>query len=203
MLETLDPSLNNKHWYLIQCKTGRESYAAVYLRSVLNLSVYLPERQVRSRQKIRQVPLFPSYIFLSVDLQIVPLSQINVCPGVLRLVVFGGTPSPIPQYVIDSIKEQLAYFNGLAIYPSHGLRPGDLVHVRHGPLQNLEMVFLGPTTTSERVHVLLELLGRLKEAQVDVTMLEKIPGPTPFQQEIYLTRERYMQERTRAVKRST
>ena len=42
------------------------------------------------------------------------------------------------------------------------------------------MVFVGPTTPSKRVRVLLYLLGRLKEVQVDVDALEKIPGVQTF-----------------------
>jgi hypothetical protein len=37
----------------------------------------------------------------------------------------------------------------------------------------LEAVFLGPMRASERVRVLIEFLGQLREAELDVSALEK------------------------------
>lgn len=200
MLDILDTVPDEESWYLIHCKPRRESYAADYLRSVLQLSVFLPESSVRSQREIRRVPFFPGYIFLHVNLHEVALSQINTCPGVRRLVEFGGSPNPVPQYIIEAIQGQLAYLNGLIPQPSHGLRPGDHVRVKQGPLQDLNMIFIGPTTPSKRVHVLLEMLGRLKETQVDVALLEKISelpsSPPPLRPK----GERYTRGKGRRIK---
>lgn len=188
-----------EYWYLVQCKPRHESYAAEYMRGILHLSVYLPERQIRSRSEVRRTPLFPGYLFLSVNLHRVPLSQINTSPGVLRLVMFGNSLDPIPQYVIDAIESQLAYLNGVAPSPPHGLRYGDRVRMKYGPLQDLDMMFVGTTTPGTRVRVLLELLGRLKETQVDVAMLEKVSSSSPLRQETRSKGERRTRGRGRTI----
>jgi hypothetical protein len=129
------------------------------------------------------------------DLQKVPLSQINASPGVLRLVTFGEDPQPIPHKVIEEIAERSKLMDTLKHEP---FRPGDLVRVKHGgPLQDLEMIFMGPTTGSHRVSVLLNFLGRLKQVHLDEETLEKVSSRS-FDDgsiiESYSRRERYIHE---------
>lgn len=200
-LEILDFSSNEERWYLVHCKPRKEFYAADSLKNVLGLTVFLPETPIRSRGEVRHIPFFPGYLFVYTDLYKVSLSQINNCPGVLRLVEFGGDPHPVPQCVIETISEQLDKLNAIA--PCHGLNPGDTVRVKHGPLQDLKMVFVGPTTPSKRVYVLLELLGRIKEAQVEVEMLEKISAPVSSIQRAQQVRKRYTRGKGRKIKYST
>ncbi len=165
-------------WYLVHCQPRKEAYAAKSLRHLLELHVFLPESQIRWRGEVRRTPFFPGYLFTLVNQQAVPASAINACPGVLRLVEFGGYLQSIPHSVIEAIQQQLEQLNRGDLFPYHHFNPGDAVRMKCGPLQDLNMVFVGPTTPSKRVQVLLEFLGRLKEVQVDVEMLEKAPGTT-------------------------
>src|SRR5437660_5984607 len=153
----------NELWYLIHSQSRKESYAANALRHLLQLPVFLPENQIRGSHGGRKlVPFFPGYVFIYVDLQKIPKSRINTCPGVLRMVEFGDSPQSVPQYVIDTISQQLSRVNGLPPSRTHTFHLGEIVQVKYGPLQDLEMIFVGQTTPNGRVHVLLELLGRLK-----------------------------------------
>ena len=173
-----ETAYTNNSWYLVHCQPRKEAYAAKSLRHLLNLHVFLPESQVRWRGEVRRMPFFPGYLFTLVDSQMVPASAINACPGVLRLVEFGGYLQSIPQSVIETIKQQLEQLNRGDFFPYHDFNPGDAVRIKCGPLQDLNMVFVGPATPSRRVQVLLEFLGRRKEVQVDVETLEKAPGNT-------------------------
>jgi transcription antitermination factor NusG len=130
-------------------------------------------------------------------------SCINTCPGVLRLVEFGGGPQSVSQHVIDTISQQLDRLNGLPVQPAHLFNPGDIVQVRHGPLKDLEMIFIRPVTPSGRVHVLLELLGRLKEVQVDMDILEKAPASSLVSHELNAQREQYIQAQSQNIHRSS
>lgn len=160
-------------WYLIHCQPRKERYAAHALKSLLDLAIFLPEYKTRSRGETRTTPFFPGYIFVQADLQQVPISRINATPGVIRLVAFGDDPQPVPIEVISMIDERLSRVDQAA----QPLQPGDIVHIKQkGPLQDLEMVFVGPVTSSRRVAVLLNLLGRLKEIYVDIELLEKVSG---------------------------
>ncbi len=197
-----EPVRENNLWYLIHCQARKETYAANSLRHLLKLLVFLPESRIRSRGVVKCSPFFPGYIFINADLQNVPKSLINTCPGVLRLVEFGGDPQAVPQHVIDTISQQLNRLNGQPSQLSHAFSPGDIVQVKAGPLQDLEMIFVGSMTPGGRVQVLLELLGRLKEVQVDVDMLEKASATSLASHELNAQREWYIRGRERKVQYS-
>lgn len=165
----------NGSWYLIHCQPKKETYAARSLRQLLNLDIFFPESRIRLRGEIRPMPFFPGYLFALADLRRVPASSINTCPGVLRLVEFGGYPQALPPSIIEAIARQLDQFNQGIWSPSQHFMPGESVRVKGGPLQNLKMVFVGSTSPSTRVRVLLEFLGRFKEVQVEAETLEKVP----------------------------
>jgi transcriptional antiterminator RfaH len=169
-----DLSSKTEAWYLVHCQSQREFYAASVLRTCLGLHVFLPAYDKRQRGKLQRVPFFPGYIFIRMNMYETSPSQINTSPGVVRLVDFGGGPSPVPSQVIESIASRLVDFD--AHRSKTGFQPGEAVRVKQkGPLQNLEMVFVGPMTPARRVCVLLNFLGQLKEVTVDVDLLEKAP----------------------------
>lgn len=159
-------------WYLIHCQSKKEPFAAMFLQEVYGLQTYLPLYTVSIRGKKRSMPLFSNYLFLSTNLNRVALSQINSCPGVRNLVEFGGEPAITPNYVIDEIKKRLERADELYRQP---FKPGDHVRMKYaGPLQDLEMIFVGGTGAEKRVRVLLNILGRLKEVYAPGDVLEKI-----------------------------
>jgi transcriptional antiterminator RfaH len=171
------------------------------IKSLLGLFAYIPEYKQESHGTIKHFPLFPGYIFVQADLQKVPLSQINATPGVLGLVASGGDPQPVPNDVIEGIVERLKYMDTLKREP---FCPGDVVRVKHGgPLQELEMIFIGPMTPSRRVCVLLSFLGRLKQVHVDAETLEKVPSHTAHEERVFranYVKNRYTRGRGRKIK---
>jgi len=201
MWSDTETTCENIPWYLVHCQPRKETYAANSLRHLLNLSVFLPENRVRLRGITRYSPFFPGYIFVHANLQETSKSRINACPGVLRLVEFGGDPQSVSQQVIDTISRQLDRLNELPIQSAHLFDPGDIVQVRHGPLKNLEMIFIRPVTPSGRVQVLLELLGRLKEVQVDMDILEKASASSLVSHELNAQREQYAQTKSQNIQR--
>lgn len=163
----------NKFWYLVHCQAKKEMYAANSLKHILQLGVFLPEIQSRSHGTIKCSPLFPGYIFINADLQKVPKSRINTCPGVLRLVEFDDEPQSVPQSIIDTITLRLNECDWFHMHSGHKFSYGDAVRMKCGPLRDLEMIFVSTSPTG-RVRVLLELLGRMKEVKVDIGLLEKV-----------------------------
>ena len=161
-------------WYAVHCQPYSERQAAAGLESYMYLPVYLPEISRRLRQKVRRVPLFPGYLFVRADLQVVRLSGINATPGVVRLVSFGGMPQPVPNAAIESIRALVDSLNARGEPPEHSFRPGEPVRFRGGPLQGLEAIFAGPMKPSERVRVLIEFLGQCRQAEVDPKLLEHV-----------------------------
>lgn len=161
-----------QQWYVVHCEPLKERWAATVLHERLGLAIYLPEIRRRFRGQVRYAPLFPRYLFVQVDLQQVAPSTINTTPGVVRLVSFDNMPVPIPASVIDALRERVDSLNSAGGLPQHNFRPGDTVRFTSGSLRGLEAVFVGPMRPSERVRVLIEFLGSLREAEVAVDLLE-------------------------------
>ncbi len=152
---------------------------------------------------MRAIPFFPGYLFVRADLQQLPVSHINACPGVIRTVQFGDDPLPVPDYIIEAISQQLEMLNAKACSNSyHNFHAGDTVRMKYGPLQDLEMIFLGPTTNATRVAVLLQLLGRLKEVHVEADALEKLNRQNQPLPQIHRKRERLTRGKGRKIKHS-
>lgn len=193
----------NDAWYLVHCQARKEKYAADSLESLFGINIFYPKIQVRSRGIIKHAPLFPGYIFIYADLQKIPMSRINVCPGVLRLVEFGGSAQSIPQCVIDVISQNLTRLPRFYTQPAHAFNPGDIVQIKDGPLQELEMIFVGSTTSEHRVRVLLNLLGRQKEIQVNANTLEKSPVISEVSQKLAPRKERYTRGKGRKIRQFT
>lgn len=158
-------------WYLIYCQPLKERYAATALREQYEVPVYLPEVKRSFKGHIQHAPLFPRYLFAKISLLQHPPSRINHLPGVSRLIMFNETPQPVPDKVVQAIHQQverLNYTGGLTESP---IQPGDTVEITSGPLHGLEAIFVGPTTPSQRVRILLEFMGQLNEVEVDRNIL--------------------------------
>ncbi len=166
-------SYTGNRWYVIQCNPLKELHAAAALREYLQMDVFLPQVRRRIRGTIQSAPIFPGYLFASVNLGEVKLSSINSTPGVARLLGIGGGPQPLPEQTVQALRDRVDALNAQGGQPAHDFHPGDQVRLTSGPLRGLEAVFLGPMTPSARVKVLLDFLGRANEVQVDVDTLEK------------------------------
>jgi transcriptional antiterminator RfaH len=132
---------------------------------------------------MQRAALFPRYLFVYANLQEVALSAINSTIGVVRLVTFGDIPQIVPHSIIATIEERVEYINAQGGLPMHSFRPGDRVQIKNGPFSGLEAIFQGPMKSSERVRILIELLGRPNEIAVNIDVLERDGAPQVFQRE--------------------
>jgi transcriptional antiterminator RfaH len=192
-----------KYWYAIHCNPRKEWQAAQALQTVLGLDVYFPTICHRSRGKVNWEPLFPRYLFVQADLQTTAPSHINTTYGVNRLVMFNDVPQPVPEDIIDAMQEQISRLNAQGGLPRHTFSPGDTVRLKSGPLQGLEAVFLQDSKPDERVRILIEFLGDLRETEVDVAILEHSDGSlAPESQGKQDTRRRRTRGRGRKIRAS-
>lgn len=173
MSYSTDIKARNSPWYVVQCKPLKENFAAQVLRDDFALDIYVPLVVRCSGCRTRQVPLFPGSLFLRADLLDAKLSSINVTPGVVRLLEFGGVPQAVPAQVVEAIRKRVDTLNTRGGLPNHDFRPGEAVSVKSGPLRGLQAVFVGPLRPSARVRILLHFLGHLNEVQVELEVLQR------------------------------
>ncbi len=147
-------------WYAIQTKPNKEKEVEKRLTD-LTLEVFLPwmrtRRRVGSRHQWVLVPLFPSYLFCRLDL-VESGKAARYSPGVKDFLKFGSHIAEVGPEIITALRDRCP--EGVAQIEPLGVKPGELVRIKEGPFSGLEAIFERSLKGSERVAVLLEILGR-------------------------------------------
>jgi len=161
------------HWYPVQTKLKKERTVERRLRD-LDLEVFLPwvrlRRRIGSRFKRVLDPLFPGYLFCRLDLFVAGKAA-RYAPGVKDFVRFGNRIAEVGDEVIGSIRERCP--DGVAVFKPRPYRAGEPVLIREGPLSGIEAVFEREMRGSDRVTVLLELLGRQTRLILNSEMISR------------------------------
>ena len=146
-------------WYAAQTLHRRESGAQLQLEAQ-GFASFLPQitRTVRHARQLRTVtaPLFPSYVFVRLDLERDRWRSVNGTYGVARLVMADGRPVPVPKGVVESLFT-LRDANGV-VRLDYDLSIGQRVEVIAGPFAQAlgDLVRLDGR---ERVQILLDIMG--------------------------------------------
>ena len=160
-------------WYVIQTKPKREREIESYL-SLKGLEVFNPlieafsSRDGGMEKLLRS--LFPTYVFVKFDLN-QNYNFVRWARGVKKVLGFGGYPSPVSDEVIEVIKKRTDA-DGIVRKTDH-FQPNDPVRIKSGPLKDLLGIFERWVTDSERVRILLNLIGYQPTIEVHHSLLEK------------------------------
>ena len=103
------------------------------------------------------VPLFPGYLFCRLDI-VISGKAARYSPGVKDFVTFGNRIAEIGSDIIQGLRERCP--DGVAQIEPVTAKTGDTVRINEGPFSGLDAVFEQSLKGSERVAVLLEILGR-------------------------------------------
>jgi len=153
----IEPGLR---WYAIQAKVNREKDVERRLTD-LRLEVFLPwmraRRRIGSKFHWVMVPLFPGYVFSRLDM-VTSGKAARYSPGVKDFLTFGSRVAEVSEEIIQGLRERCP--GGIAEIDPVKAKPGDTVRINEGPFSGLEAIFDEKLKGSERVAVLLEILGR-------------------------------------------
>lgn len=159
-------------WYTIQTKPRKETEVEKRL-SNLDLEVFLPWLRCRHRIGSRfwwvLKPLFPGYLFCRLDLTLFG-KTVRYTPGVKDFVKFGSHIAEVGE-IIEALQERCP--NGVAQIQPRIYRAGELVMIEEGPFAGLEAIFEREIRGSERVAVLLEILGRQTRLVLSSEMISR------------------------------
>src|SRR2546428_5416154 len=159
-------------WNVVQVNANHEAQVAKFL-ALQGIEVYASRfpaaagtrpGSVRDR-KSRWV--FPGYLFLKPAADFTRWDVIQWAPGVRRVLSDGGSPSGVPEVVVDRLRLRLAQAPGR--HPA--FTRGQPVVIESGPLAMVDAIFDRELNTSERVQVLVQLLGRPMTVVVDAAIL--------------------------------
>ena len=124
-------------WYLIQFKPNSHRLAERNLQRQ-GFETFLPMQKITRRKASRFVsdlkPLFPGYMFVSVNSELAPWRSINSTIGVSKLVSFEGKPKPLPFQFISGLMLRCDALG--VLLPSKSLNEGDSVEMLKGRYVN-------------------------------------------------------------------
>lgn len=162
-------------WYVVHTKPRQEHRALVNLERQ-GYPCYLPVLTVEKIRQKRVVPteepLFPRYLFISLDSSMTGKSwgPIRSTLGVSRLVSFGQEPTRVDPALIEVLQ---TYDTLRDSAPQRLFQEGDTVVIQEGPFAGIRAIYQTPDGES-RAMVLIELLSKPTPLKVDVASLRKV-----------------------------
>lgn len=179
-LQTESPS-----WYCARTKPKHEHIAAANVCKNLKLKVFNPRLRIQRatvRGIVRSVePLFPCYIFIYCVIE-EKLNEIQHANGVSSLVRFGQKFPKVDEAIVEDLKKFFPDEETLTI--EDHLAPNDEVIVAHGAFAGMPAKVLRVMPATQRVQILLEVLGGPTSVEVDraSVVLEKntVADRAPF-----------------------
>lgn len=121
------------------------------------------------RRIVRVEPMFPRYLFIHLDTETDNWAPIRSTLGVANIVRFGMFPSPVPDELIAALQAR-DNESGVQDIPLYTFKKGEKVRIEEGPFMGYEGIFLAHNG-QERVLVLLDIVGKVARARVNVEHL--------------------------------
>ena len=161
--------MDGRSWYVAHTRPNEESRAHLHLVRQ-GFEVYLP-RYAKKRRHARSVdtvvrPLFPRYLFVSLDLTRDRWRSIQSTFGVVGLVTSGERPVPLSSEAVEAIRAREDAKGHVALGLAPGLGVGSKIKLLDGIFADHGGV-LERIADERRVAVLVQLLGRQVRMVVD------------------------------------
>lgn len=162
-------------WYVVQTQARKEQLAAQHL-DAQGFTTFCPLRSpppARSGRAARpSEPLFPCYVFVSLDVKRLQWRSVNGTIGVARIVALGtgraALPTPVPEGLVELFQSR-CNTSGEFLFNAD-LKAGDRVRIVGGPFDNLcgTLESAGP---AERAVIMLDFLARQMRVAVSAANL--------------------------------
>lgn len=160
-------------WYLLYCKRGQIQRAQEHLeRQAVNclMPVITLEKMLRGKRTMVSEPLFPNYLFVEFDPEVIHTTTINATRGVSHFVRFGTSPATVPSKVIHQLS---VYQQPEDITDPETPFPGDSVVITEGAFEGFEAIFAEPDGEA-RSMLLLNFLNKQVRQSVKNTEFRKV-----------------------------
>jgi len=163
-------------WYVLRTQLKRERLAAVNLRQLEGVEVFLPRLKYQKTTRRGRVwwvePLFPGYLLARFSLT--EMGRIvTYTGGVSRLIRFGEEVPEVPLGFVETLKEEVARVESKEeeIVVDWKVQVGDEVEVGEGPFKGMEGQIVKVRPGAERVSLLLEFMGEEKPVEISLYSL--------------------------------
>ena len=167
------PHPTSPQWYALHIRCRFEKKATAHLRRN-GIETYLPLLRQRhcwsDRRKLVEIPLFPGYGFVSLQLEAQLKEQVLKAPGVIGFAGSQREPSAIPPIQIAALQRLLRSDAVCALRPF--LCAGQKVRIRGGALDGIE----GILQENDHNHLVIsiECVQRSVAVRIDGYSLELV-----------------------------
>lgn len=158
-------------WFLVQLKPNSLARAQTNLaRQGFECFVPRERRSVRRSGQFvtADLPVFPGYLFVTLDPEHGKWRVINSTYGVARIVSFGGHPTALPEGLVEEMAKRYAVAGGAP--PPFDV--GEEVILREGPFVDF-LARVEAVDPLHRVHLLIDFMGRQSRVVVSAQKLSK------------------------------
>jgi transcriptional antiterminator RfaH len=116
-------------------------------------------------------PLFPGYIFGKFDLEKnYPLVRWG--RGVKKVLGFGGYPTSVSEEIVEIIKGRTDTEGIVRV--KQNFKANDVIRIKTGPLKDFLAIFERWVSDTDRVRILLNLIGYQPAVEMHYSMIEKV-----------------------------
>ena len=155
--------IENSQWFLVYTKAREEERAQKNLENQ-GFETFFPMiayENINQPKSFSCKPMFPRYLFISMNAERDNWTHIKSTRGVSHLVIFGDKFAAVPNSVVTFLKTKVDHNN---IIEQKILRQefekGDKLVIKKGVLKGKKATFLS-ATSKERVRILLKLMNEL------------------------------------------
>jgi len=159
-------------WYAVWTRSRHEKSVSEHLgRKDLEtfLPLYSTIRKWKNGEHRVEMPLFPGYTFVRIGLQ--DHLRVLKVAGVVRLVGFGGAPTPLADDEVESLRRALGA--GVKAEPHPYLTVGRRVRIAAGPLAGREGVLVR-WKNAVRIVLSVDLIQRSILVDTEADALEPV-----------------------------
>lgn len=163
-------------WYALRTQVKREKLAAMNLRQLEGVEVFLPRLRYQKTTRRGRVwwvePLFPGYLLAKFSLE-ESGRVVSYSAGVSKIIGFGGEVPAIPDQFVEELQAQVSKMTDSEeeITVTWKVEVGDEVEVADGPFAGMEGKIQEVRPGVERVSLLLEFLGETQPIELSLYSL--------------------------------
>ncbi|PHM66384.1 transcriptional activator RfaH [Xenorhabdus stockiae] len=160
------------NWYLLYCKRGQISRAIENLerQDVICLTPTAKiEKIIRGRRTTVTEPLFPNYLFVNFDPEVIHTTTVNSTRGVNHFIRFSTYPAVVPQQLIDELMNATEQEFTAPETPVSG----DTVLITEGIFEGIQAIYNEPDGETRSI-LLLNILNKEVSKVLDNKQFTKL-----------------------------
>ena len=156
----------DKKWCIAQIKPN-SYHSAIQNLERQGFETFLPKMGITERQEnkfvVKNIYVFPGYMFVCFNSRIVNWAKINSTYGVSKILAFNKKPSEISSDLILELKNKYE-FNSHTLQ-NERLQQGEVIKFNNGPFVDL-FAKVESVDEKNRIWVLLETMGKYKRLKL-------------------------------------